>query len=634
VNFYKEWLRGQNHNDSFLLSGVSGHGARSFYYPKAAQKNCNNCHMPLLPSNDFGAKDFDGSGVRKVHSHIFIGANTGVHYLTRHPDREEIAKAHEGFLKDRQLRIDLFGVKQGGTIDGEVTVLRPELPKLEPGKSYLVEVVIRTLTVGHHFTQGTVDSNEVWVEFLARSGGKVIGRSGAIDKDGQVDEWSHFLNVLMLDRNGNRIDRRNPQDIFTPLYDHQVPPGAGQVVHYKLDVPKDVTGPVELSVKLRYRKFDHAYMKLVHQGGPVPVLPVVDICEDKVTLPVAGVAEKVPEQTSPIQPAWQRWNDYGIGCFLEGGAGSKKGELKQAEAAFRTVAALGDKEARFHGNLNRARVLIDEGRLDEAVEALTKARAADPETWWNVAWFTGLVDAQNGHLDKAITTFEKILDPANQPTARGFDFTKDYVVINELGKTLFLRAQQESDDSPERDALLRRAVDRFRQTLAIEPEDLEAHFGLARCYDQLGHRAPDAAADQEERPKFGAAREGPADPKELVKLAGTLADAKAPREERLEAAAKLATGVEAYGRAPFQPKKPKAPTFRALLEKCRPVAEGGDDALLRAAAYRVLGRVHRQLHGVYKIDEHAKNVAVQTYRKNHPAADAAAEAVVIYRTDR
>ena len=39
----------------------------------------------------------------------------------------------------------------------------------------------------------------------------------------------------MLDRDGNRIDRRNPQDIFTPLYNHQIPPGAADVVHYALE---------------------------------------------------------------------------------------------------------------------------------------------------------------------------------------------------------------------------------------------------------------------------------------------------------------------------------------------------------------------------------------------------------------
>ena len=87
----------------------------------------------------------------------------------------------------------------------------------------------------------------------------------------------------------------------------------------------------------------------------------------------------------------------------------------------------------------------------EAVEAFGKAQQTDPPApWWTVAWFTGLVNAQNGYLDEAITSFEKILDPGNQPVDRKFDFTRDYVVSNELAATLFKRAQQE-DDPEERD---------------------------------------------------------------------------------------------------------------------------------------------------------------------------------------
>src|SRR5205814_4454938 len=133
----------------------------------------------------------------------------------------------------------------------------------------------------HHLTQGTADSNEVWVDFQARGvhSGKLLGRSGALDQaedKGRVDEWAHRLNVLMLDRHGNRIDRRNPQDIFTPLYDHQIPPGAAQVVHYKLKVPEDVKAPVKLTVRLRRRKFDYEYMSLVYnEAGRIPELPIV-----------------------------------------------------------------------------------------------------------------------------------------------------------------------------------------------------------------------------------------------------------------------------------------------------------------------------------------------------------------------
>src|SRR5205807_2492304 len=80
LNQYKEFLRGQDHFNSSELSGVR-HGAQSFYYPPRAKKNCGECHMPLEPSNDFGAKDFDDSGARKRHSHFFPAANTGLPWL-------------------------------------------------------------------------------------------------------------------------------------------------------------------------------------------------------------------------------------------------------------------------------------------------------------------------------------------------------------------------------------------------------------------------------------------------------------------------------------------------------------------------------------------------------------------------
>src|SRR5919108_965927 len=52
VNRYR-WIRGFNEYDNWQASGISGQGARSFYYPpKAAQ--CADCHMPLTASKDMG----------------------------------------------------------------------------------------------------------------------------------------------------------------------------------------------------------------------------------------------------------------------------------------------------------------------------------------------------------------------------------------------------------------------------------------------------------------------------------------------------------------------------------------------------------------------------------------------------
>src|SRR5262249_54278129 len=149
LNHYKEFLRGQNHYDTHLLSGVSGSNARAFYYPPVAKSNCADCHMPLRPSNDFGSKDFDGSGARKGHNHLFPGANPGLPWLLslepKHAQHAEglrkAADEHADFLRgtapdgsDRKLRIDLFGIKTGAGIHAPlVAPLRPKLPALQPG---------------------------------------------------------------------------------------------------------------------------------------------------------------------------------------------------------------------------------------------------------------------------------------------------------------------------------------------------------------------------------------------------------------------------------------------------------------------------------------------------------------------
>lgn len=646
VNLYKEFLRGQNHYDPFLLSGVSGHGARSWYYPAEAKTRCAECHMPLSPSKDFGAGDFDGSGMRKIHNHLFLGANTGLPWLLSLDPKHQndaaefrkAAEAHADFLRgsdpqgtDQKMRIDIFGLKPGGTIDGQlIAPLRPELPALKPGETYLVEVVIRTLGLGHLFTQGTSDSNEVWVDFSARSGDQIIGRNGALDggDHGRVDEWAHFVNVLMLDRDGKRINRRNPQDIFTPLYNHQIPPGAAQVVHYSLKLPENVRAPVELAVKLRYRKFDFEYMALVHKGqDKVPILPVVDLCEDRVILPIKGVAEKVPEQTTPIKPEWQRWNDYGLGCFLEGGPeGKKGGELVQAEKAFEHLCESSEKAGHSHGFLNLARVFYAQGLLDQAREALVKAQKSDPPApWWTVAWFTGLVNAQNGRLDEAIANFEQILDPKNQLHDRKFDFGLDYVVINELARTLFDRSKLEHDNQTDRDRFLRRAVEQYEKTLAIDSEDLDAHYGLGQCYLRLAESIVPLLAQQQKASGIAA---------ELAELMSLIVNANAPRDQRIQAGLQFGQGIVAFGEKPSDPREPKLLFLQKMIEPCAAAYGREQDSEMAAAMAFALGQLHFQAHAVIKPDDNAADRAVELYRRDHPAAARASQPIVIYPLHR
>ncbi len=518
VTQYKEFLRGQNHYDPYLLSGVSGHGARSFYYPPKAVGNCAGCHMPTKESQDFGAKPFDEDGKLKIHHHLFPSANTGIAWFH---DNQETIDAHQQFLQDK-LRIDIFGLRENGEVDGKlIAPIRPSIPVLKPGEQYLLEAVVRTLKMGHLFTQGTTDSNEVWIDVTVTSGDRVIGRSGGIDEQGEVDRWSHFINVFMLDKDGNRINRRNAQDIFTPLYNHQIPPGAAQVAHYALKLPTDVREPVTVEVKLQYRKFDKEYMEIVTSKAKVgddPIrgheagkpfgnpLPITTLCSDRVTFPVEGgpavaaepavtraVASATPAK--PEFPLWQRWNDYGIGLYLEGtAAGQAKGELRQAAAAFAEV----EKLKRFDGPLNLARVYFAEGRLDDAVEALSRVAAYNdtpaPPPAWTLAWMTGLVNRQQGHFEQAKSDFKSIVTNScvsDQMRSLGFDFSMDYEVLNLLGATVFDLAKQVRGDErlEDREKLLREAVKWYQKTLDIDSENVEAHYNLQLLFGELGETA-------------------------------------------------------------------------------------------------------------------------------------------------
>ena len=118
--------------------------------------------MPLLESDDFAAKRNDESGALTVHGHHFPAANTALAHLLGFPD--SVNEAHREFLEG-SLRVDIFGIRAGAAIDAPLTApLRPDVPALVPGGEYVVEVVLRTMTLGHTFTQGTADSNEVWLE--------------------------------------------------------------------------------------------------------------------------------------------------------------------------------------------------------------------------------------------------------------------------------------------------------------------------------------------------------------------------------------------------------------------------------------------------------------------------------------
>ena len=444
LNGYR-WMRGQNHYDTWYDSGVSGRAVRSFYDPPKA-KACRDCHLPDYRSDEFGSRN------GQLHDHLFPAANTALPFIRGDAPTQ---KTIQEFLQNKVLTVDLFAIRRE---NGELVVLGEKPVSVRPGETLDVEVVVRTRGIGHPYTNGTADSNETWVSLEAGADGKEFFASGVVDEAGQLDAAADRLWTLVIDEDGGHMDRRQPQDIRVPLYNNGIGPGAARVVHYRMTGPRDARGAVELSAGTHYRKFTRDYTTF-SLGAAHPSLPVTTLASDSVALPVRGSPLPAAQGTGArgnTDPLWLRWNDYGIGLFLQG-------DLKGASAAWTKTAELAPDKP--DGPLNRARAEIAEGRLSDAKASLAEAEKRRPG-WGKTQFFRAVVSKDEGRLGDAETDLKAVLEK----------FPLDRVAWNNLGLVYWLAGK-----FPE-------AIAAYGKTLAIDPEDLNAHYNLMRVYRATGDR--------------------------------------------------------------------------------------------------------------------------------------------------
>jgi Flp pilus assembly protein TadD len=516
VNNYR-WIRGLNEYDNWQASGVSGQGARSFYYP-ATPMMCADCHMPMVASKD------EGNVNGYVHSHRFPGANTAV--PTANEDTEQL-EASKKFLQDKQVSVDIFAVSpvaRNDTLGSQKNLPKQELSttfavgeeaeatgptgpagearpitaplgrmdaRVRRGDDALVDVVVRTRKVGHFFPGGTIDALEVWLELHATDEkGQTIFWSGKVDDDGKgpVEKGAHFYKSLLIDSHGNPINKRNAWAARATVYVHLIPPGAADTAHFRMHIPENAGEHIQLHAKLNYRKFQWWNTQFAFAGKQkspqtdpnvtpdyddrqvaftgdlshvsskapgIPNLPIITVAEDNKSIHVLphSAAQPAPEIVRNKED-WTRWNDYGIGLFLQG-------DLVGAEQAFLRATEIDPQNA--DGWTNVGRVRVQEGSTESAKEVLQKALALKPGLA-RANFFYARVLKEEGKYDEAAKTLQDVLA----------QYPKDRVVHNELGRVLFL--QKRYND----------AIKELQQTLAIDPEDLQANYNLMLCYTGLG----------------------------------------------------------------------------------------------------------------------------------------------------
>ena len=525
VNGYR-WFRGFNDYDNWQASGVSGQGARSFYYPATPQK-CTDCHMPRVPSNDPAAKN------GMVRSHRFPAANTALPFVNHDPVQ---LKAVQNFLRDGQISVDVFGITrtsepssvraagapaaeraaepalastfavgeesaQFGAVGGTSTSVPPAevlapLDKVSVsvrrGESVRVEVVVRTRKVGHFFPGGTVDAFDVWVEFEAvDERGHVLLHSGAVADDGKgpVEPGAHFYRSLQLDEHGNPINKRNAWMTRSVAYVRLIPPGAADTVHYRLQIPDNAGNRIFLRAKVNYRKFAWWNTQWAFAGVRDPAQttnPPLARAYDDGRWTFTGDTSKVSGQVKAIPDIPTTVMTRAEASLAVIGRAEPMPHIEPVFSAsvrerwndygigLLLQGDLKGAEAAFRnviamdplyadGPVNVARAQIQEGDVAAAIPTLEKALAIAP-TLAKTHYFLGTAL-------KALGRYDEALEHLRVASAQ---YPRDRVVLDQIGRILFLERRYDE------------AVAVFQRTLLVDPEDLQAHYNLMLSYQGLG----------------------------------------------------------------------------------------------------------------------------------------------------
>ena len=529
VNSYR-WFRGFNEYDAWQGSGVSGQGARAFYYPDKP-KDCADCHMPLVKSADAGNRD------GFVHSHRFPGANTAVPFANK--DEEQLRITQE-FLRANILSVDVFAVTESAAgsageaapapgpdepvaqtmfpdIEAAMTAPRTGLgaaarrapvvapldrsaPFVRPGGTYRVDVVARTRGVGHFFPGGTVDAFDVWLELKGEdAGGRVFFWNGYLEDGGRgpVEAGAHRYRSLMVDAHGNPINKRNAWATRALVYARLIPPGAADVGRFRVEVPRDAQGPLTFTARMNYRKFSWWNTQFSFAGVRDPAVPDVQVTPhfDDGPFVFTGDTSRVSGQIRgiPDLPVTVVAEDK-VTVELVPGAGAAAPARAADLAAAIPAGQAFDRERWNDYGIG----LLLQGDLvgaKAAFETVTRLEPGDAAGFVNL----GRVLVQEGDHEAAMKVLEKALevdpniasghyflalslksrgrydealDHLRQAAAR---FPRDRVVRNQIGRILFLKRQH------------REAIAEFEQTLKVDPEDLTAHYNLMLCQRGLGN---------------------------------------------------------------------------------------------------------------------------------------------------
>lgn len=276
------WIQMQNDYGAWLASPFSRQHEENF--ANQQQTRCQDCHMPLVPSDDPSAND---AGL--VRSHNFAAANTFLPLLRNDTKQFEAVKA---FLQQNKLRVNIDKPSRNDLIQSSAFLdesLRDtsEIPMFYYlGETATIQVIVSNIGIGHNFPGGTIDINQAWVEFAVHDAqGSEVYLSGGIDLEGYVDEDAHFYRSLPIDKTGKLVWRHDLFNMVGNSFKRVIPSGKSDIATFSFDVAPWIKSPLTVVATVKYRKLNNRYAKWALQDNYIEI-PAIDMAWDSVTIPV------------------------------------------------------------------------------------------------------------------------------------------------------------------------------------------------------------------------------------------------------------------------------------------------------------------------------------------------------------
>ncbi|HEY6231174.1 MAG TPA: tetratricopeptide repeat protein [Pyrinomonadaceae bacterium] len=448
LNDYK-FLRAFSVGDEYQMSSFSKESPHPYYVRD--KETCNSCHMKREPAPLFDVSAKQG----KLASHRWPAANTAIPVFYKWPEQLD---AVNKFLETDVVGIDIFALRRKSPGNGPEDFIAPLNRgsfSVKPSDRITAEVVITNKNIGHSFPPELRDFYEAFVEFtVTDESGKTLYQSGFIKPNGYLDESAHNYKSYLVKLDGSFNDKHQIWRTRGVAQNNQIQSGRSDVARYQFRVPAQQTGSLRIKARVRYRRFTRVFSD--YTLGKSADYPIVSMAATEY---VMRIGENSPVAAADIpktaMPDWRRWNNYGIALM-------DQKQYPLAIDAFIHAAAL-DEKYRATAQVNQAIGLIELDQFDRAAALLEAVVRANPENM-RALFQQARVFIRRGQLDEAEANLRRVLAA----------FPRDRLSLQQLGELCKIKHDYQV------------ARECYEKILAIDPEDLGAHYNLMLLFRKLG----------------------------------------------------------------------------------------------------------------------------------------------------